>query len=290
MAEAAFFDLDKTVIARSSVLAFGRHFYKEGLLSRATIMKGIYAQVVYMLVGADEAKMERMRESMLALTKGWSRERVASIVRETFEETVTPLVFAEVLELFGEHKRAGRKVFIISSSPEEIVRPIAEHLEVDECIATRAKLDAEGRYTGELEFYAYGPYKAAAMREVAEQEGIDLAASYGYSDSATDVPMLEAVGHPYAVNPDKELERVAREREWPVLQFTHPVRLRDRLPVPPPGPTAAVGGVLALATGAAVTAWALRRRRRRPKGLGRVRVAASQAVDDVLDRLPGGRR
>lgn len=283
--EAAFFDLDKTVIAKSSVLAFGRHFYKEGLLSRATIMKGVYAQVVYMLVGADEEKMERMRESMLALTKGWSRDRVGAIVRETFEATVTPLVFAEVLELFREHRDAGRKVIIISSSPDEIVGPIAEHLEVDEHIATRAKLDAEGRYTGELEFYAYGPYKATAMRVAAERDGIDLSASYAYSDSVTDLPMLEAVGHPHAVNPDKELARIAQERGWPVLWFTHPVRLRDRLPVPPPGPTAAVGGVLALAAGAAVTAWALRRRKP-PSRAQRARAA----VDDVLERFPVGRR
>ena len=279
----------RQVIAHSSVLAFGRHFYKQGLLSRGTIAKGLYAQVVYMLVGADEAKMERMRESMLALTKGWSKDHVAGIVRETLTETVTPLVFAEVLELFDEHKKAGRKVFIISSSPEEIVGPIAEHLDVDEAIATRAKLDADGAYTGELEFYAYGPYKATAMREVAERDGIDLAASYAYSDSVTDVPMLETVGHPHAVNPDRDLERVAKERGWPVSHFVHPVRLRDRLPAPPPGPTAAVGGALALAAGAVVAAWALRRRPQ-PTGLARVGMTAGRAVDDTLARIPFGRR
>lgn len=284
--EAAFFDLDKTVIAKSSVLAFGRHFYKEGLLSRGTIMKGIYAQIVYMLVGADEQKMERMRESMLALTKGWSRDHVSGIVRETFEDTVTPLVFAEVLDLFDEHKKAGRKVVIISSSPIEVVGPIGEHLGVDETIATRGRVDDEGRYTGELEFYAYGPFKATAIREMAEREGIDLDASYAYSDSVTDLPMLEAVGRPFAVNPDRELATVAREREWPILNFTQPVRLRDRLPVPPPGPTAAVGGAVALTAGAVAAAWVLRRRRPKTR-LQRVKLAASGAVDDMLERLPG---
>ncbi len=283
---AAFFDLDKTVIAKSSVLAFGRHFYNEGLLSRATIAKGLYAQVVYMLVGADEAKMERMRESMLALTRGWSREHVASIVRETFEQTVTPLIYAEILELFDEHRREGRKIFIVSSSPEEIVLPIAEHLDIDEAIATRAKLDADGLYTGELEFYAYGPYKATAMREVADREDIDLEGSYAYSDSVTDVPMLEAVGHPRVVNPDQELEAVARERDWPILEFSHPVRLRDRMPVPPPGPTAAVGGAAALVTGAVVAAW-LVRRRIRPSRLVRARIGAERAMGRALGSLPG---
>jgi HAD superfamily hydrolase (TIGR01490 family) len=281
--EAAFFDLDKTVIAKSSMLAFGRQFYRAGMIGRSLIVRGLYAQVVYMLVGADEAQMERARESLLALTKGWDQEHVASVVRETFEETVTPLIFAEAFELFEEHRRAGRKIFIVSSSPEEIVGPIAEHLGVDEAIATRAKLDAEGLYTGELEFYAYGPYKASIMREVAEREGIDLEASYAYSDSITDLPMLEAVGHPHAVNPDKELARAAAEREWPILAFRYPVRLRDRMPVPPAGPTAAVGGALALAGAAVVLAWAVRRGRQRPTGVRRIGWEATRLAENAAD-------
>jgi HAD superfamily hydrolase (TIGR01490 family) len=287
--EAAFFDLDKTVIATSSVLAFGRHFRREGLLSRATIVRGLYAQVVYMLVGADEEKMERVRQAMLSLTKGWDRAHVASIVRETFEGTVTPLIYAEVLDLFDEHRRAGRTVVIVSSSPEEIVGPIGEHLGVDRVIATRAKVDAEGRYTGELDFYAYGPHKAVAMRELAEREGIDLTASYAYSDSVTDLPMLEVVGHPHVVNPDRDLARVAAEREWPVLSFRHPVRLRDRMPVPPPGPTAAVSGAVAVGVGGLVVAWALRRRHARPTGLGRVRYEGTRAWRAARRRIPVGR-
>ncbi len=275
--EAAFFDLDKTVIAKSSVLAFGRHFYREGLLSRATIVKGLYAQVVYMLVGADEEKMERVRESMLALTRGWNQEHVAGIVRETFDQAITPLIYAEVLELFEQHRRAGRKVFIVSSSPMEIVEPIGEYLDVDEAIATRALLDEEGNYSGELEFYAYGPYKAAAIREIAEREGIELGDSYAYSDSVTDLPMLEAVGYPHIVNPDRELKAIAEERGWPELEFRHPVRLRDRMPVPPPGPTAVVGGGLVAATAGVVLLWVLRRRSR-PRGLDRVRGPALRAA------------
>ncbi|HVM41096.1 MAG TPA: HAD-IB family hydrolase [Acidimicrobiia bacterium] len=284
--QAAFFDLDKTVIATSSVLAFGRHFRREGLLSRSTIVKGLYAQVVYMLVGADEEKMERVREAMLALTKGWSRDHVAEIVRETFEETVTPLIYAEVLELMDEHRRAGRRIYIVSSSPDEIVRPIADHLDVDDAIATRGRLDDEGRYTGELDFYAYGPYKATAIRDLAEREGIDLAGSYAYSDSVTDLPMLEAVGNPVVVNPDKDLARVAEERGWRVCEFRHPVRLRDRMPVPPPGPTAAVGSVMALAGAAAVVAWALRRRVEPPSGLARVPYEGRRLAGKISARLP----
>ena len=120
-------------------------------------------------------------------------------------------------------------------------------------------IDDDGKYSGELEFYAYGSHKADAIREMAVREGIDLARSYGYSDSITDLPMLELVGQPVAVNPDKELARVARDRDWETRTFTHPIRLRDRVPVPPRGPTIAAGGALAVGTGVAVYIW-LRRR------------------------------
>src|SRR5262249_17504392 len=154
----------------------------------------------------------------------------AEIVRETLDEVISPIVFAEALELFDQHHAAGRHVVIVSSSPAEVVAPLGEFLGADEVIATRAEIDDEGNYTGELAFYAYGPNKAEAVREIAAREGIDLASSYAYSDSITDLPMLEAVGRPVAVNPDKELARQARERGWEVRFFDRPVRLRDRVP------------------------------------------------------------
>jgi HAD superfamily hydrolase (TIGR01490 family) len=258
--EAAFFDLDKTVIATSSVMALGGTFYRDGLISKRTIVRGMYAQVVYLLVGADENKMDRMREAMLTLTRGWDQQHVKELVRETLDDVLTPIIYAEALELIDEHHKAGRKTVIVSSSPLETVEPIGEYLGVDDVVATRAKLDAEGRYTGELEFYAYAAHKADAIREMAVAEGIDLAASYAYSDSVTDLPMLELVGHPVAVNPDRELARIAREREWEVRYFQRPVRLRDRVPVPPRGPTLAAGGAAAaIGTGLVLYMW-LRRR------------------------------
>ena len=259
MAGAAFFDLDKTIIAKSSVLAFGKPLYREGLLSKRTIVKSMYAQIVYMLVGADESKMEEVREAMLSLTRGWDQAHVASIVAETLDEMISPIVFAEALDLFEEHHRAGRRVVIVSSSPEEVVKPIGTFLKVDDVIATRARIDDAGAYTGELEFYAYGPHKAEAMREFAAETGTDLAESYAYSDSITDIPMLALVGHPVAVNPDKDLQREAIERGWEIRNFARPVRLRDRVPVPPKGPTIAVGTVVAVA-GAGVAGYAWWRR------------------------------
>ena len=255
---AAFFDLDKTVIARASMVAFGGPFRRHGLLSRRLLLRALWGQLVYLQLGADEQKLARMRDSVLALTKGWEQARISAIVRETLEEVVEPITFAEALALIDEHRAAGRKVFIVSASPEEIVTPLSRHLGADEAIASRAKLDGEGRYTGEMEFYAYGPAKAEAMQRVAADEGIDLDASYAYSDSATDLPMLEVVGHPVAVNPDRELARVARERAWEVRQFVQPVRLRDRVPVPPAAP--AVGGGVLAATAAGALCWWLRQR------------------------------
>jgi HAD superfamily hydrolase (TIGR01490 family) len=258
--EAAFFDLDKTIIAKSSVLAFGRPFYREGLLSRRAIVRSIYAQVVYMLVGADEEKMEKLRVAMSAMTRGWNRDHVASIVRETLTEVIEPIIYAEALELIDDHHAAGREVVIVSSSPVEVVEPLTEFLGADTAIATRAEVDVVGNYTGELEFYAYGASKAEAIRELAIEHGIDLDGSYAYSDSVTDTPMLETVGHPVAVNPDKELARLARDREWDVRVFVRPVRLRDRVPVPPAGPTIALSGALAFAGAGVAVWWWLRRR------------------------------
>ena len=259
MRDAAFFDLDKTIIAKSAVLAFGKPFYREGLLSRRTIMRGMYSQVVFMLVGADEDRMERLRESMLSLIKGWNQERVAAIVRETLDEIVTPIIFQEALDLFDEHHRAGRRVVIVSSSPEEVVGPLTEYLGADDFIATRSEIDANGCYTGELEFYAYGPYKADAIRAYAAREGLDLSRCYGYSDSITDVPMLEVVGHPVTVNADRELARHAKEHGWDSVSFSRPVRLRDRVPVSRGQGAIALGALAVAGTGAAVWWW-LRRR------------------------------
>jgi len=251
---AAFFDLDKTVIAKASMVAFGRSFYDEGLISRRLVLRGLWGQLVYMHLGASEQKLARMRESVLALTKGWDQQRVRAIVREALEQVVEPIIYAEALELIQQHQAEGRPVYIVSASPEEIVAPLAEYIGVDGTIASQAEVDDEGRYTGGMHRYAYGPLKAEAMLELAEAEGLDLSASFAYSDSYTDAPMLEVVGHPVAVNPDRPLLKLAREREWEVRTFAHPVRLRDRMPVPPAGPTAAVGA-LAAGVAAGLVLW-----------------------------------
>lgn len=251
---AAFFDLDKTIIARSSTLVFGRTFMRDGLLSPTTVLKGLYAQAVYQLVGADHAKMEQMRRAVLDLTTGWEAERVRRLVLETMEEVVAPLVYQEALDLFEEHRSAGRDLWIVSSSGEEIVVPFAGFLGIGNVIATRSGVDDEGRYDGTLEFYAYAANKATAIRQVAEARGYDLADCYAYSDSITDLPMLMAVGNPTAVNPDRELRAAAEAMGWPTRFFASPVSIRDRLPhLQRPRNEVLVGALTALAAG--VVAW-----------------------------------
>ena len=260
--EAAFFDLDKTVIARASMVAFGGPFQRAGLLSRWVLLRALWGQLVYLWVGADEKKLTKTRDAALKLTRGWEQERVRAIVRETIDEVIEPIVFEEALELIRAHRADGRLVAIVSAAPVEVVEPLADHLGASMAIGTEAKV-VDGRYSGELVRYAYGPAKADAIRELADARGIDLAASYAYSDSFTDLPMLELVGHPVAVNPDRPLLRVATEREWDVVRFVKPVRLQDRVPMPTPAQAAMGGGGIGALAAAAVIVW-LRLRREPP--------------------------
>jgi HAD superfamily hydrolase (TIGR01490 family) len=255
---AAFFDLDKTVIAKSSTLAFGRPFYKGGLVNRRAVLKSSFAQFVYLLQGADEDTMDKLRDHLAALCAGWPVQQVRDIVAEALHELIDPLVYEEALALFDEHHAAGREVVLVSSSGEEVVGPIGEMLGVDRVIATRMVV-VDGAYTGEVEFYAYGENKAVAIRELAAEQGWDLEDCYAYSDSATDAPMLAAVGHPVAVNPDKALRKLAVDSDWPVREFARPVRAR-RLPTPP-GDTRAWAGLVTVGLLLTV-AWLLVRRSR----------------------------
>jgi HAD superfamily hydrolase (TIGR01490 family) len=259
--EAAFFDLDKTIIAASSTLMIGRPLYRAGLLTRSALMKAGLAGISYRMFGADHDQMERAREEMMTIVEGWSRDQLREIARETVDEVVTPLVFAEALFIIDDHLRQGRLVVIVSSSAEEIVEPLAAHLRVDRVIATKLAVDETGHYTGEMEFYSYGEGKAAAMRAMADREGISLEDSFAYSDSHTDLPMLETVGHPHVVNPDRELAKIAKERGWEVLVFERPVTIRTRLAALPRPTPVVSGAALAGAAGSLALYWLLRSRR-----------------------------
>lgn len=245
---AAFFDLDKTVIAKSSVLAFNKPFFAQGLLNRRAVLKGTYAQFLFQLSGADHDQMDRMRAHLTDMCAGWDVEQVKSIVAETLHDIVTPLVFAEAADLIASHKLCGRDVVVVSASGAEIVGPIARALGATHAMATQMVVE-DGKYTGEVAFYCFAEGKAEAIRELARREGYALEHCYAYSDSITDLPMLEAVGHPSVVNPDRALRKEAVAHEWPVLTFSRPVSLRDRIPAPS-------GAALATTTAVAVTALA----------------------------------
>ena len=163
MRAAAFFDLDKTILAKSSSFAFARPFYKEGLIGRSDVIRSAYAQFVYLASGADHDQMETMREYMSKLVTGWNVDQVQAIVGETLDDIVDPMVYEEAVQLIEEHKAAGDDVIIISSSGTDIVEPIGERLGVDLAIGTQVAIE-EGEYTGEILFYAYGEGKADAMR------------------------------------------------------------------------------------------------------------------------------
>ncbi|MDJ0340413.1 HAD family hydrolase [Streptomyces sp. H10-C2] len=259
---AAFFDLDKTVIAKSSTLAFSRSFYQGGLINRRAVLRTAYAQFVYLVGGADHDQMEGMRKYLSELCRGWNVQQVREIVAETLHDLIDPIIYDEAASLIEEHHAAGRDVVIVSASGAEVVEPIGRMLGADHVIATQMVAEG-GCYTGEIEHYVYGPAKAEAIIGLATSEGYDLERSFAYSDSVTDIPMLEVVGHPYAVNPDRGLRREATSREWPVLTFNRPVRLNQRIPTlsMPPRPVLAAAAVGAAAATAGLVWYAARRRR-----------------------------
>jgi HAD superfamily hydrolase (TIGR01490 family) len=257
---AAFFDLDKTIIASSSALAFSKPFMRQGLINRRAALKSAYAQLMFSLSGADASRTERLRAEISALCTGWDVDQVKAIVSETLHDVVAPLVYAEAADLIAEHKAQGHDVIVLSATGEEVVAPIAEMLGIAHSVGSRMQI-VEGRYSGRLDFYCYGEYKAQAAERLAAEHGYDLATCHSYTDSSTDLPLLEVVGHPHVVNPDRALRKLAAERGWPVHSFTNPVSLRARLPTPSASAMALGLGVGAVAAGA--TLYGLSRKKRR---------------------------
>jgi HAD superfamily hydrolase (TIGR01490 family) len=256
---AAFFDLDKTIIATSSSAAFSKPFIAGGLLSHADVLRSAYAHFVFMIGNADADQTERMRAHLSSLVTGWDVEKVRQIVTQTVHELIDPYVYAEAVELIDEHHAAGRDVVVVSASAAVLVEPIAAALGADHVLSTEMTV-RDGRFTGGIDFYNYGDNKAVGVRRLAAREDYDLARSFAYSDSITDAPMLAAVGHAYVVNPDRVLRRRALRSGWGVLAFTRPIALRPRIE---PVPLLTVVGVVAVG----VTVWLVwRAARRRARG------------------------
>jgi HAD superfamily hydrolase (TIGR01490 family) len=233
---AAFFDLDKTLIEGSSALHFARAAYRAGMLSRRQLARDAWSNVRFRLRGSTDEATEELKQRVLGAIAG---QRVVDLARlgPDVLAGILPLLYREVLLEAYAHQDAGRRAFIVTAASQELADVLASVLVLDGGVGMRSEV-VDGVYTGR----AAGPFtyregKAEAIRELAEREGIDLGRSYAYSDSESDLPMLRAVGHPVAVNPDATLARVARAEGWRIMRFD---RLGRRLKV------AAVAGSLAV--------------------------------------------
>jgi HAD superfamily hydrolase (TIGR01490 family) len=216
---AAFFDLDRTLLRRSSVLALAGSFQERGVISRWQLAKSALWQLLFVMRGASAEAVRRAAEDGMTLLKGFTVREMSELVGDAMETVLRPLVYAEPLELVQQHRARGECVYVVSATLQEIVETIASDLGFDGALGTVCEVGADGAYTGRAVRALHAEAKAAAVRELAEQQGFDLAASTAYSDSHTDVPFLEVVGNPVAVNPDRQLRRLARERGWPVREF-----------------------------------------------------------------------
>ena len=248
---AAFFDLDRTLLRRSSTLALAGSFRQYGVIGHVDLAKAAFWQLLFVARGAGAETVRKAAEDGLMLLKGFTPEQMRELVAGAMEDVLRPLVFAEPIRLLDRHRERGEPVYIVSAALQEIVDAIAADLGFDGALGTICEVEG-GAYTGRSIRSLHGGHKAAALVELAEREGFDLARCTAYSDSHTDLPFLEAVGSPVAVNPDRELAQVAAERGWEVLAFS------ERLHPAAPRRVSPVVAALPLALGAAI--WAVRRR------------------------------
>jgi HAD superfamily hydrolase (TIGR01490 family) len=251
---AAFFDLDRTLMEGSSAFQFGRAAYKAGLLSRRQLLSDAWANVKFRLRGASDESSHALRDRISHELQG-TRVRDLERLGADVLSGILPRIYPQVLSLAHEHQDAGRRAYITTAASQELADILARVLALDGAIGSQFSEVVDGVFTGRpTGLFIYGGDKARAIRELAQREGIDLARSYAYSDSASDLPMLRLVGHPVAVNPDSDLARVAREEDWEVLRFD---RLSRRLKT-----FAGLAGA-AVAGAAGSVALAARERRRR---------------------------
>jgi HAD superfamily hydrolase (TIGR01490 family) len=210
--------LDKTLMEGSSALHFGRAAYKAGQLSKRQMARDVAANVRFRLQGSTDAATDALRARVFESIAG---RRVVDLARLTPDvlSGILPRVYPQMLDVAWRHQDAGRPVYIVTAASQEIAELLAHVLVFDGGIGARSEI-RDGVYTGRPDGpFTYREGKAEAISQVAARDGIDLAESYAYSDSESDLPMLRAVGHPVAVNPDAELARVAREEGWEIMRF-----------------------------------------------------------------------
>ena len=238
---AAFFDLDKTLMQGSSAFQFGRAAYRAGLLGRRQLLADAVANLQFRLRGATDADSLALRERIAASLEG---KRVVEMERlgANVLALILPRIYPQMLALAHEHQDAGRRAYIVTAASQELADILAQVMALDGGIGSQISEVVDGVYTGRpAGVFVYRGGKAQAIEQLAARDSIDLGASYAYSDSESDLPMLEAVGHPVAVNPDAALLRIARQRGWDVLRFD---RLGRRLKTAAAlGAAAGAGGI-----------------------------------------------
>ncbi|WP_083441052.1 HAD family hydrolase [Nitriliruptor alkaliphilus] len=237
---AAFFDLDRTLISGSSAFSFGIAAWRNKLIPTGELVSDGVNALTFKLVGATDERSEAVRDRILHAVEGAQQADLLAL-NEEIVPRILEKVRPESRGLIDMHHEAGRETWIVSASPIELVDPLAKALGMTGAIATRSEVD-EGRYTGRLDGpFVYGEGKREAIQALADERGYDLRLSYSYSDSASDLPMMEMVGHPVAVNPDRPLETVAHQRGWPMVVFSRRTKQVVKT-------TTAVAGAAGLAT------------------------------------------
>ena len=252
---AAFFDLDRTLIPGSSLFLMARGAYERDMFRVRDILRFGWGQLMFRMKGEDQRYMEKSRASTLDFVTGKSQAELADMGREIVEERIIPLVYEDIVKVIEAHQARGDLTFLVTAAPIELAEILAAELKMERAIATVSELDANGYYTGRIAGdVMHGPAKAKAVAEVAAEFGIDLLDCSAYSDSVNDLPLLESVGDPHAVNPEHVLQRIARTRGWPI----HELRTRRRALLI--GIPAGLGGATVFATGLGLGMWWERRR------------------------------
>jgi HAD superfamily hydrolase (TIGR01490 family) len=249
---AAFFDLDRTIIGGSSVFIFGLVAYKSGLVTKKELLTDARNAITFKMAGASDEKTDAVKDRILQAIEGVEVTTLTSMADQIIPKLMHD-VRREARGLIDLHTDAGRDTYIVSASPIEIVGTFAEEMNMTGGLGTVAEID-NGIYTGELaQPFCYGEGKADALNRIASEMGYDLEASYAYTDSAGDLPMLDAVGHPVAVNPDNALETIAYHRGWPIVEFSRTKKKVIKR-------TTAAAGALALSGSSFALGWYVSRR------------------------------
>jgi HAD superfamily hydrolase (TIGR01490 family) len=217
---AAFFDVDNTLMRGASIYHFARGLAARKMFGPADLVRLTWSQLAFRLRGAENADhIDAAREAALAFVAGHRVDDIVALGEEIYDETMASRIWEGARDLTREHLQAGQRVWLVTATPVELANILARRLGLTGALGTVAET-SDGAYTGRLVGgLLHGQAKAAAIRALAQREGLDLTRCSAYSDSANDLPMLELVGHPSAVNPDAGLARLARSRDWPVHDF-----------------------------------------------------------------------